>query len=301
MAIFRITQNSIAKNSLDRLQQNLARMERLQDQLSSGKQVRRPSEDPAAVVSAMSFRSEVRRTEQYGRNASDALAWLGTIDNTLSATTTQVSRVRELVALGMNGSMDSASRTALAEEVATIKSSILGLANQTYMDKPIFAGTANPAGGTYASNGTFNGNTAAINRTVGSGNATVQVNIAGPTVFGSGATQLFQVLTDIETHLRGGTPADVALLSTDLDNLDANRVNITNKLAEVGARYNRVETMRHRADEALLALKSGLAEVEDIDLPKTMVEVQLQEVAFQAALQATSRVIQPSLLDFLRS
>jgi flagellar hook-associated protein 3 FlgL len=58
--------------------------------------------------------------------------------------------------------------------------------------------------------------------------------------------------------------------------------------------------MRQAADDRVLSLTGQLSEVEDIDLPKTITELQLQQTAYQAALAATARVVQPSLVDFLR-
>ncbi|MCZ7527679.1 MAG: hypothetical protein M5U14_15650 [Acidimicrobiia bacterium] len=58
--------------------------------------------------------------------------------------------------------------------------------------------------------------------------------------------------------------------------------------------------MRRRSDEQLLVLRRSLSEAEDIDLASTIVDLQLQEVSYQAALGATARVITPSLVDFLR-
>ena len=58
--------------------------------------------------------------------------------------------------------------------------------------------------------------------------------------------------------------------------------------------------MKSAAEGSLVSLANSLSEVEDIDLPKTIVDLQLQEVAYKAALGATARVVQPSLLDFLR-
>jgi flagellar hook-associated protein 3 FlgL len=58
--------------------------------------------------------------------------------------------------------------------------------------------------------------------------------------------------------------------------------------------------MRQTADDRVISLKGQLSEVEDIDLPQTIMDVKLQETAYQAALAASARVIQPSLMDFLR-
>ena len=58
--------------------------------------------------------------------------------------------------------------------------------------------------------------------------------------------------------------------------------------------------MRQAADDRVIDLNSQLSNVEDIDLPKTITDLQLQQTAYQAALAATAKVVQPSLVDFLR-
>jgi len=284
-------------------------MQRLQQKMTSGKEVSRPSDSPTDAVAAMQFRSDRKRTEQYGRNAQDALGLLGAADTTLTNSLESVGRIRELVLLGANATSGPSERTAIAQEIKTIREGLVGLANTTYLNRPIFAGTAEPgalipAQGAYDASGTYYGNSgpgSEVFRTVGPGGAKVQVNMAGPDVFGTGGTSLFQVLSDIETRLRSGTDADIqTMITTDLNNLDARRLNVLNKLAEVGARYNRVETMKTKAEDDLLQISNSLSQAEDIDLPKTIVDIQLQEVSYRAALSTTAKVIQPSLVDFLR-
>ena len=71
-------------------------------------------------------------------------------------------------------------------------------------------------------------------------------------------------------------------------------------LSTVGARYNQVEQMRQTADDRVLNLTTQLSNVEDIDLPKTITDLQLQQTSYQVALAAAAKVVQPSLIDFLR-
>ena len=73
------------------------------------------------------------------------------------------------------------------------------------------------------------------------------------------------------------------------------------ELADVGARATAPSTAAQSANEkTVMDLKGQISAVEDIDLAEIIVELQTQEVAYQAALGATSRVLQPSLMDFLR-
>lgn len=305
---FRITNRSINRTVMDGLQGNLGRMQKLQEQLSSGKQVSRPSDSPVATVSAMQYRSQLRQTEQHARNAQDGLSFLGITDQTLTGMLGQTNRARQLALAGLNGTASSAEREALAAEVDSLRSGLLDVANTKYLDRPIFAGTKQGTMAYDRVSGTFLGNVGdenlanavgKVERGVAPG-VTVRVNLTGPEVFGAqgpDTQDLFGVLEAIATHLRSG---DTAALGADLGALDDRLLVVQNQLAKVGARYRQVEAMRDRATNDQLSLTHGLSEVEDIDLPKTIVDLQLQEVAYQAALSATARVIQPSLLDFLR-
>ena len=91
-----------------------------------------------------------------------------------------------------------------------------------------------------------------------------------------------------------------AALGADLDRLDAAQTRIQTAVADVGSRYGRLEQAAQKAKDLTLDLQASLSEVENVDLAKAMVDLQLQEVAYQAALATTGRVLQPSLIDFLR-
>ncbi|MEX2291017.1 MAG: flagellar hook-associated protein FlgL [Mycobacteriales bacterium] len=297
---FRITQRTVSNTMLAGLQANMGRMQKLQEQLSSGKEVSRPSDSPVKTVEAMQFRSGIRRTEQYARNADDGLAVLGTTDAALTDSLNMTGRVRELTIQGLNDTLNPQAREAIAAEIDTLREGLLGMANTRYLDRPIFGGNTNSADA-YDKAGTFLGDGGKVTRTVAPG-VKVEANVNGPDVFGKDGedSHLFTVLKKISDALRGQTPDMHADLSTGLKNLDVAVDRVITTLGQVGARFNRVETMRNAAEDQLLTLTNSLSEAEDIDLPKTIVELQMQEVAYKAALGATARVVQPSLLDFLR-
>lgn len=297
---FRITQRTVSNTMQAGLQANLGRMQRLQEQLSSGKQVTRPSDSPVKTVEAMQFRSSIRRTEQYARNASDGLALLGSTDAVLTDSLNMTRRARELVLQGSNDTLNPQAREAIATEIDTLREGLLGLANSRYLDRPIFGGNSNSSDA-YDANGDFLGDAGAVTRTVAP-DVKVVTNVNGPDVFGQQGqpAHLFTVLSDLSAALRGQTPDMHGDLGTGLKRLDVAIDRVVTTLGKVGARFNRVETMRNIAEDQLLTLTTSLSEAEDIDLPKTIVELQMQEVAYKAALGATARVVQPSLLDFLR-
>jgi flagellar hook-associated protein 3 FlgL len=296
----RITPRTTQQTAIDNLGNTLSRMAQLQEQLASGKSINRPSDSPIQTVEAMQYRSEIRRNDQFQRNANDGLNWLGMADNTLTSVLSTLGRVKELVLQGVNGSTSDVQRASIAQEVIALRDSLIGQGNAKYLDRPIFGGND---GGTaaYDQNGTFVGSpNDVIERRVGP-NQKVRVNLTGPEVFGpdddgSNGGNLFQVVNKIVTDLQTNPSA----LRADLAVLDERRVTVENQLGAVGARYNQVDGMKARAEDQQVTMKNGLSDVENIDLPKTIVDLQLQEIAYKSALSATSRVIQPSLLDFLR-
>jgi flagellar hook-associated protein 3 FlgL len=292
----RVTESSIHTRVLANLQRNIAKGEKIQEQLSSGKQINRPSDSPTGTVSSMQLRGESRANQQYSRNADDGLGWLGTLDETLSTSSTLMNRARDLTVKGLNqGGNDEQSNAALAAEIDQIRESLIGYANTKYMDRPVFGGTTAGASA-YDSDGTYVGDDGQLTRTVGA-NSKVRVGATGPEAFGSGDTQLFSVLKGISDSIRAG---DTTATRDNLTKLDSASNTLKTTLSEVGARYNRIEQMKQSAQDRLLTVTSQLSDVEDVDLPKTIMEMQLQQTSYQAALAASAKVIQPSLIDFLR-
>lgn len=294
----RITPRTTQQTAIDNLGRTLNRMAQLQEQLASGKSLNRPSDSPIKTVEAMQYRSEIRRSDQFMRNANDGLNWLGMADNTLTSMLSVAGRVKELVIQGMNGSTDAIQRGNIAEEIDTLHATLVGQANAKYLDRPIFAGNSDQISAYDQSGGFVGSKDDVIERRIGP-NQKVRVNLTGPEVFGGDGIDggnLFEVVAQIAQHLR----TDPAGLSAGLEKFNERLVTLQNQLGAVGARYNQVDGMKARAEEQQVTMKNGLSEVENIDLPKTIVDLQLQEIAYKSALSATSRVIQPSLLDFLR-
>jgi flagellar hook-associated protein 3 FlgL len=292
----RVTEHSIHTRVLANLQRNIARSEKIQEQLSSGKQLNRPSDSPTGTVSAMQLRTESRANEQYARNAEDGLGWLGTLENSLASASTLVNRARDLTVQALNTGIGSAqTKDALATEVDQIRQSLISAANTKFLDRPVFGGTT--AGQVaYDADGTYVGDTGQTTRTVGA-SSKVRVDISGPEAFGSGPTGILAVLEDISTAIRSGTNAE---LSNALNALDTAGNTLKTAVSEIGARYNRMTQAKEAAHDRLLSVTSQLSDIEDIDLPKTIMEMQLQQTSYQAALAASAKVIQPSLIDFLR-
>jgi flagellar hook-associated protein 3 FlgL len=291
----RVTQGMISAGSLGNVQAGLERIAKLQENLTSGKALNRPSDSPTGVTTALTVRSGINATNQYARNADDATAWLGTADSAMASAGDILQRVRNLTLQGASaGSADPAARSAIATEVKGLRDSLLGVANTTYLGRPVFGGTVD---GTvaFAPSGTYVGDDGTVTRRL-SDAVTVRVDSPGKAAFGEGATSVFAVLDAVASHLTD----DPSALAADLGTLDTALSAVLTQRTAAGTRYARAENHQQVSQDTLLALQSTLSEVENIDLPATILELQLQQTAYQSALSATAKVLQPSLMDFLR-
>lgn len=294
----RVTNTTASRAMLANINKNARVLTDAQVRIASGKQIQKPSDGPAQVLSALDYRGQLRRNEQLGRNAQDAGAWLDNADSALTHSVERLTRARTLVVGGINGSADAQSRRAYAAEIRAIREELVQTANTQYLGRPIFSGTADTATA-YAADGTYQGNAGTVERNVAPGVA-IQVNRTGPAVFGDAAGpdgNVFQVLDDIATALESG---DIAGASAGLDKIGRATDRIETAQVEMGARSKQIEEIGFRNAEVDVELKAALSEVEDVDMAEALIEVRVQEMAYQAALQVTAKVIQPTLLDFLR-
>ena len=326
----RITHRTIQESTLANLQRNVTAMGALQERLSTGKNINRASDDPTGTVSVLQLRQDLRNVEQYSRNADDGLGWLGSVDTALQATQSQLRKAQELTLSALSsGSQSGDSREAIALEIESISSAVVGLANAKYLDRSVFAGTAGPGDAVVVS-GTGPARTyrfASTGTTTGTGGGEVlrridaatqiRVDTDGREVFGDDGTgqSVFSLLDTIARQIRtmpnagtsGTTPADAAAaaaatadLETSFKALQARVSRVSAAQSAAGTNMNRLSSAQDAAEDKKVTLSSALSDVEDTDLPETIVQLQMQEVAYKAALGATAKVLQPSLMDFLR-
>lgn len=295
MTTARITQRLMVDRSLASLQLGLGRLSASQEKLSTGRVINRPSDSPTGTNDAMRLRADLAAQAQYARNADDGLSWLGRADSTLTSMLDSVRRARDLmVQAASTGGTDADARQAIAQELTQIRASLVSEANTQHLGRPLFGGTT---AGTVAYNadGSYAGDGNPVTRTVGAG-VELAVNVTGPAAFSTGTDDLFTVLGDVIDQLSTNPGA----VSGSLGRLDAVAGQMRTALTDVGTRYSRVESAQTSLSASTLDHQKSLSDVENVDIAQAIVELQMQEVAYQAALGATSRVLQPTLLDFLR-
>src|SRR3954452_12994297 len=301
--MMRVTQRAVVLTSLKGLNSNLSAVNKIQQQLTSGKTISRPSDSPTGTNTSLITRQSMKANDQYARNITDGQTFLDATDSSIQGMLTQVRRVRDLTVQALNGGAQSAqSQQAIATEVSGIRESMLGQANQVVQGRPLFGGVtsgnkAYDASGAYVGIGGAGGVAVQpLTRRV-SDVETIRVDLSGPEAFTDRTTgkDLFAVVNSVVSHVD-----DTTALADDLKDLDGVINGMLAAAADVGTRSARMQTAGTVNSSTALNLKTQLSDTEDIDLPKTIMELQMQQNGYQAALQATAKVIQPTLLDFLK-
>jgi flagellar hook-associated protein 3 FlgL len=295
MTYMRVTVGSNAYSSINSIDAASSQLAKLQAQLSSGKRIQTPSDDPIGTVEALNLQSGISRNDQYSANADDATSWLSAADTTYNQLVDAMQQARTAVVKGLNsGASDSTSADALASQIDGLRSSMLALANTQYNGRPLFGGTT-ASGQAYDSSGNYVGDGGSVTRAVGANN-TVTVSAQGPQVFGTAGNDVFSMLSSISAQLRG----DPSSLSSSLGQIDTAISRLSTAQATEGAAYQQVQRAQTEQTADGTAMTTRLSSITEVDMAEMAVKVTTANTAYQAALQTTASVRQMSLLDFLK-
>jgi flagellar hook-associated protein 3 FlgL len=291
----RISEQALARTSLHRLNLRMTDMATAQQQLSSGKRIRRPSDDIASANRALTLHTQLRAGTQAKRNADDAQLWVNLADTKLQGVVSSIQRARELAIQGASSATTSFT-AGLADEIAAIRDEVLATANTSHDGRRLFAGfSGGDAVTKVAGTWTYTGDTGSVQRRIGDGEM-IQINVRANEVFGFGGRDLFSVLDDLEASLRNGDASGSDTAIAELDGaLDAALAG----LSQLGSAGRRIEAAQIRGDAEQVEVRGALSNVEDVDLAAAVLELQMSQAAYQAALSSVQSVMQLSLGSFL--
>lgn len=301
----RVTQSMLSNNMLRNLSSSYSKMSDLQNQITSGKKVTRPSDDPVVTVKGMGYRTDLNKIEQYTRNMTQVNSWLDSSDDALNQVGDALNRVKELVVQAANDSNTSEDREKIKQEIQQIHAQLKDISNTKVADKFIFSGTKTQS--PVFLNGTINTaniNENNVNLEVFDG-IQIQVNTPSVNMF----NDIDTMMTNITTALTAGSATNNG---TDIGNFLGGIANGTNDTlselqnvvlearADIGARQNRVEMMTNRIDKQEINVTKQMSDNEDVDYSKAITEMVNSESVHQAALSVGAKIIQQTLVDFIR-
>lgn len=285
----RVTQSMLSNNMLRNLSNNYNKMGKLQDQLTTQKRITRPSDDPVVAMLGLGYRDSLNKVQQYSRNISEATNWLDSTDDAISQGVKVLQRIRELTVQASNGTYEEAQRGAIAVEVDQLKEQLETIAQTQVGGKYIFNGENTnkaPTAGDFSDGD--------IELEIFDG-IKLNVNTKGSELFKS----VFNTLDSLKSKLEDKTASDTDI-SGFLDTLDSEIDHFLKIQADVGAKQNRVDMMKDRLSSQETIATEIMSKNEDVEIEKVITELITQESVQRAALSVGARIIQPSLVDFLR-
>jgi len=293
----RISNRGVHDRLLEHIQQATARLNETQERVASGRKILRPSDDPFATARALAARSKLDNVSQRIRTADLAVTELSAVESSLASMGSVLTRAEELSVQASSSALNGDAREQIATEVEQLINEMLSIANTSYSGRRTFGGHQGaepfqpdvPASPTVIA---YSGDTGQVLREIGDGE-TVAVNIDGAPLFDG----VFASLLSFRDALRANDRSAIDLASGDISReIDT----VLTARGEVGARIRRVEMTWDRLSDEELALRTTISGLEEVDLTQEVVELQMRDTAFQAALSATARSLGPSLMDFLR-
>ncbi len=295
----RITTGMMQRNTLADLNRVSERMERAQSRASSNKQIERPSDDPFNAGRAVQLRGSLAGIQQYQRNIEDAQGWQEVSEQAMMTVTDVAQQARDLLVQGGSTTTDAASRAAIAAEVDELIAAAKQAGNANFDGRYLFGGTrTDQPPDAEGADDAYGGAATVAAREVGPG-VSLEIGVTGAAFLGSGGGdgKLLDTLRTVAADLRSG---DTAAMQADLDSIDANLDELLGVRAYNGARQNRLDAALSRMSQLEEVTLGQLSETEDADIAKTLIDLNSQQTAYQAALKVGAGILQTSLMDFLR-
>lgn len=311
----RITNAMIARRTQNYIQENMSRVARTQEQMSTGRKVLRLSDDPPALSQLLNVRAAVERNQQYMRNITDGLSYLYGADTALGTAGEVLQKALEYAIQGANGTLAPDDMKAIGEQIDKMVDEMVDIANTTVGGKCIFAGTKNSRPPFRREGDTiyYEGDLNRVSREI-LDQANYPIDVPAVTrddnnpntlggVFGEVNNEykvvggVFQVLLALRDSLKeanaSGVNDSIGALNTQLDRLLRYRV-------QIGARTNHFESVRDQLQDQEVRLTQVLSNLEDADIARVSVDLAREQLTYQAALAAGAKILQISLLDYLR-
>jgi len=292
----RVTQGMLAANSLKQISNSYNKLETLQNQLSTGKKITRPSDDPVVATKGMAYRSNLSEVNQYKRNLTEAQSWFDSSESGLEQVNSILQRTKELVVQGLNGTNESDDRQAIAREIEQLKLDYMQVGNTQVAGNYIFNGVnvgtapiSENASGMIESNINLDPFSVEVSKGI-----QLRVNIHPENIFGQGA---FDLMNNVQTAFEQNDVNSLKDLSTQVD---TQLSTLLAERSELGARGNRLELIENRLDSQEITATKMLSNNEDADIEQVITDLTVQESVHRAALGVGAQIIQPTLLDFLR-
>jgi len=260
--------------------------------VSSGKRISDLSDDPVGLTQSLKIKSALSGLDQVGRNISIGKSWLASSESAFSHVQELISDAKALSVQMASGTTGAAQRASASLTVQNILEEIVSLANTEVGGRYIFSGSKTDTAPFSSDGTTYYGNDEPFAVKIGR-DTTVQVGRDGEEVFGT----IFTTLSDLRDDLNSG---NVAGILASLTGLTSHFNEMSNNISDIGSKMNRMEIKENIFQGLKIVNTDRLSAIEDADIAEAIIDLKEKELAYQAALASSSKVMQLSLVDYLK-
>ena len=323
----RITNASMVRSHLYDTQNNLTNMSKINQQISTGKVINTVSDDPHKAIKIMNINNEIKYTEKYNYNIDESVGWMNTTDGALDNVGNLLGEIKETILKVGNGTYSQNEMKSLNEDMNEKIKQLADTLNSTYGGKYLFAGTnvddapitviENPDGTVKLEfskdkNGQTIPNTDDLKADISSG-INIDYNISVGEILnikdGNGNTvNLLDEINNLSTLMNDiangdeqtAAKAKETLLNDTKGKIDTLFDHVVNERTSLGVRVSTAEKIKELNDEDILNIQDVLSKTQDTDVVEKFIELKSAEMIYQASIQVGAKLIQPTILDYIR-
>lgn len=298
----RISTSQMFDRPLSLMTQLTAASDRTQTQIATGKLGITAATDAASYIKLQQLQRAATGDATYKANINVAQGVLAQADTVLDSVQTQLQRAQELATRAANDTLSSSDRTAIGQELSSIRDTLFALANtkDDVRGQPLFGGATGDTAYVKNADGSirFAGTGEPSSIPIGD-NESVQPTISGQRVFTSADADMFAVIGNLADALNNGGDAKAAA-STALGGLKASLDQIALGRASVGARGARLDLEADRLTQVAETREATRSGIEDTDIPTAIANLQKTLTVLQATQASFSKLTSVSLFDYIR-
>lgn len=275
-------------------------MEELEQQASTGVKISAPGDDPVTAQQILHMKSLMAAGDQYSRNISNGISWLSMTEAAMDEMGNVLIRAKELTVQMANATSDAKARESGMNEIIQLRNQLIQLGNTQLNGRYVFGGFKNDTP-PFDAAGAFNGTDDSITIEIDRG-AFVPINYSGGNLLrggtppGSTGTDIIGTFDNLITALSANDQAGV---QAELPNLESALSQVLSNRTDLGARMNRLESQKNVIEEMKFSLTKVLSDKQDVDFMQVISDLTKQQTAFEAAIAASGKISQVSLLDYL--
>lgn len=295
-----------ASNMLSNVQSSLAKT---QEQLSTGKQITKPSDVPEKAAVVTRIESELARQTSYQNSMKTVGIRLTAEETALSSSSDVMYRMKELAMQAANDTLSPADRQTVSLEMSQLRDQMLSLANsQDSNGNYLFAGSrvthmpfTNDAKGRVV----YQGDESRMLVAVGD-NRRMNLNMVGSDAFtnvvrddgkgGKVGVGFFQSMDDLVASVKN---SDKVGIQRGLGELDTLQQGLSNATAQIGTDQNVIDSQNNVLDETVLRLKTTLSDVQDLDYTEAITKLNKDQLALESAQSSFAKISKLSLFNFI--